>query len=69
MFKIAFSNIIDDAMYGTKQKGREHRLGSDIKTDIMRCINALTTIGADKVRKMYFDDSNRVRNKAVQRLV
>jgi len=69
MFKIAFSNIIDNAMYGTKQKGREHRLGSDVKSDVMRCINALTTIGANKVRNLYFDDDNRVRNKAVQRLV
>ena len=69
MFKIAFSNIIDDAMYGTKQKGREHRLGSDVKNDIMRCINALTTIGADKVRKLYFDGNYRVKNKAVQKLV
>ena len=69
MFKIAFSNIIDNAMYGTKQKGREHRLGSDIKSDIMRCINALTTIGARNVRNLYFDDSNRIRSKAVQKLV
>jgi len=69
MFKIAFSNIIDNAMYGTKQKGREHRTGSDIKADIMRCINALTTIGARKVRNLYFDDNNKLRNKAVQKLV
>jgi hypothetical protein len=69
MFKIAFSNIIDDAMYGTKQKGREHRLGSDVKNDIMRCINSLTTIGANKVRKLYFDNNYKVKNNAVQRLV
>jgi len=46
MFKIAFSNIIDDAKYGTGKSGRNQRLGGQIKHDIVACIKAMTQFGA-----------------------
>ena len=50
MFKLAFSNIIDDAYYGTGKSGRRPRLGREVKADIMKCINALTDRGVQKLR-------------------
>jgi hypothetical protein len=38
MFKLAFSNIIDDAVYGDKT-------GAEIKKDIIRIVNELTKLG------------------------
>lgn len=47
MFKIAFSNIIDDAMYG-------QRTGKQVKEDIIRCINKLTNLGVNELRQRFF---------------
>jgi hypothetical protein len=47
MFKLAFSNIIDDAEYNGKS-------GEFIKKDIMRIIKQLTSVGDEKLRKKYF---------------
>ena len=51
MFKIAFSNIIDDALYGPEGN---KRLGSAIKKDIMRQINALTNLGIEEVKARFY---------------
>lgn len=50
MFKLAFSNIIDDAEYDGKS-------GEFIKKDIMRIIKQLTSVGDEKLRKKYFQPS------------
>lgn len=70
MFKIAFSNILDNAYYCIDKKDkdgnhRNYRKGKDIKYDIMSCVNALTYKGAGKVEKE-FDIRNGIvnRNKA-----
>ena len=47
MFKIAFSNIVEDAMYGD-------RTGHQIRADIMSCINALTKIGVFNLRDEFY---------------
>lgn len=54
MFKLAFSNVIDEAYYGTGKSGRKARKGKTIKADIMRCINALTDKGVQKLRTRFF---------------
>ena len=54
LLKIALSNIIDDAYYGTHKEGRTSRLGKDIKKDIIRCMNRLTNIGIDNIRKEFY---------------
>lgn len=70
MFKIAFSNILDNASYCIDKKDkdgnlRSYRKGRDIKYDIMSCVNALTYKGARSVEKE-FDIRNGIvnRNKA-----
>lgn len=47
MFKIAFSNIIDDAFYGD-------RPGWMIRNEIMDCINKLTLMGVEKLHDQFF---------------
>lgn len=54
MFKIAFSNILDNMMYGigkTDSNGNPVKLrnGNNIKHDIMSCIFALTEMGENNV--------------------
>lgn len=54
MFKIAFSNILDNMMYGigkTDSNGNPVKLrnGNNIKHDIMSCIFALTEMGKNNV--------------------
>lgn len=48
MFKIAFSNIVEDAMYG-------ERSGKQIRADIMSCINTLTKIGVFDIRDEFYN--------------
>ena len=64
-FKIGFSNIIDDARYG-------NRKGSEIKRDIMACVNAMTLKGLDSIRKDFYKgrnvDQNQIK-KLVQRII
>lgn len=47
MFKIAFSNIIEDANYGG-------RTGHEVRADIMNCINAITKIGVFNLRDEFY---------------
>lgn len=68
MFKIAFSNIIDDAEYGTGKSGRSSRKGWQIKKDIMACINALTKIGVEDIRDRFYKDGH-IDNEAVEQFV
>lgn len=56
MFKQAFSNTIDDELYGNDKEGREPRLGKDIKDDIMRLINKLTELGVQEVQHKFYED-------------
>lgn len=58
MFKIAFSNILDNASYCIDKvdkdgNPRSYRKGRDIKYDIMSCVNALTYKGARNVEKEF----------------
>ena len=67
MFKIAFSNILDNAYYCIDKKDkdgnpRNYRKGRDIKYDIMSCVNALTYKGARNVEKE-FDIRNGIANR------
>lgn len=50
MFKLAFSNIIDDAEYNGKS-------GEFIKKDIMRIIKELTKRGDEEIRMKFFNGS------------
>jgi len=68
MFKIAFSNIIDDAYYGTNKAGRKSRKGSDIKRDIVDCINALTRIGVENLKDRFYKNGV-INEKAVEDFV
>ena len=68
MFKIAFSNIIDDAVYGTKKSGRKVRRGDAIKRDIISCINALTRMGIDDLKERFYRDG-KLDDAAVQQFV
>ena len=66
MFKIAFSNILDNENYCINKydkdgKPRKLRKGRDIKHDIMSCINALTYIGAKNIEDE-FDINNNIAN-------
>lgn len=63
MFKIAFSNILDNADYCINKvdkdgKPRKLRKGRDIKHDIMSCINALTYIGAKNIEDEFNINDN-----------
>lgn len=58
MFKIAFSNILDNMMYGigkTDSNGNPVKLrnGNNIKHDIMSCIFALTEMGKNNVTNKF----------------
>ena len=59
MFKLAFSNIVDDAEYGGKK-------GWEIKKDIIRIINDLTDIGVASVKQEFFTngqpDQEKIKN-------
>lgn len=52
MFKIMFSNIYDEESYciGTERE----RKGSEIREEIMDCINALTIKGVHEVKKQFY---------------
>lgn len=69
MFKLAFSNIIDRAMYGTGKSGRQSREGYKIKADIMRCISRLTNIGVDEIRGEFYNSNGGVNQKAVKNYI
>ena len=64
MFKIAFSNIIDDSQYGESK-----RYGSDIKAHIIKAINALTVNGAKRLNSRYFNDDHTPNQKAARKLI
>lgn len=61
-FKIGFSNIIDDARYN-------NRKGSEIKRDIMACVNAMTLKGLDNIRKEFFKGRNNVNQDQIKKLI
>ena len=67
MFKLAFSNIIDNAEYGTGKSGRQSRLGSEVKADIIRCILRLTNIGIDEIRQEFYNSTDGKLNKKAVR--
>ena len=57
MFKIAFANILDDELYATNKKGQTPVLGSQLKADIMACINAMSAIGYKNVLDSFYHES------------
>ena len=75
MFKIAFSNILDNENYCINKvdkngKPRKLRKGRDIKYDIMSCINALTYIGVDNIKTEFnINDNNIADPKKVENYV
>ena len=75
MFKIAFSNILDNENYCINKvdkdgKPRKLRKGRDIKHDIMSCINALTYIGVDNIKTEFnINDNNIADPKKVENYV
>lgn len=69
MFKIAFSNIIDDAEYGQGKSGQTSRTGAQIKEDIMKRILQLTNLGIDEIRKRFYTDDGQIDRREVQRYI
>lgn len=69
MFKIAFSNIIDDAFYGTGKNNRKARLGRQVKSDIMQCIKALTHLGVSDIEARFYKDDGSINYQAVRDFV
>lgn len=67
MFKILFSNILDNERY------KDGRMGKDIRKEVMSCINALTVKGVHNLKKKFFDstlsivDKNKI-SKWLQRI-
>lgn len=53
MFKIAFSDIINEDFYGCDEDGTGGRSGKEIRTDIMACIDALTERGQRNIVDLY----------------
>ncbi|WP_173431861.1 hypothetical protein [Sharpea azabuensis] len=68
MFKILFSNILDNELYGLNKFDKKSRSGKQIKHDIMSCINALTLMGIQDINDKFFKDG-RVNDKAVHHLI
>ena len=72
MFKIMFSNIYDEEFYGVGTD--RERKGSQIRSEIMDCINALTIKGVHEVKKQFYVnggdkvDENKVR-QYVQKII
>lgn len=63
MAKLCYSNIIDNALYGRNKSGRNPRLGSRIKVDIMACINALTKLESAALESKYYKNGRVNRDK------
>jgi hypothetical protein len=58
MFKIAFSNIDVDAMYGLRRKGVQPILGKNLRRSIMRNISLLTKIGAQTIESEFYKNKD-----------
>lgn len=56
MFKIAFSDIVEKATYGSNQKDSKNRTGKEIRTEIMALIDALTNKGRQEIIEQYLPD-------------
>ena len=74
MFKIAFSNILDNMMYGigkTDSNGNPVKLrnGNNIKHDIMSCIFALTEMGKNNVTNKFKFKNGIADRKEVENLI
>lgn len=74
MFKIAFSNILDNMMYGigkTDSNGNPVKLrnGNNIKHDIMSCIFALTEMGENNVMNEFKFKNGIADRKQVENLI
>ena len=67
MFKIAFSNIEDDSLYGIHKKGVQPRLGREIRKDIMRNISLLTKIGAFTIEQEFYNKHGNVDREAMRK--
>ena len=66
MFKLAFSNLVDDEKYG---HGDKRRTGRAIRKDIMTTINLLTQFGVISVKDEFFNENGDVDNSAVSDFV
>ena len=66
MFKLAFSNLVDDEKYG---HGDKRRTGRAIRKDIMTTINLLTQFGVISVKDEFFNEDGDVDNSAVSDFV
>lgn len=69
MFKIAFSDILENEFYGCDKEGNGGRSGKEIRTEIMSCINALTDRGVSYIRQHYLMDDTNARKAAQRRLI
>lgn len=56
MFKLAFSSIIDDAIYGADENGNGGKYGYQIKAEIMSTVKHLTNLGIQNLHKRFFTD-------------
>lgn len=57
MFKLAFSNIVDEVLYGSDPSMRGQRNGHRVKNDIMAYVDELTSRGYDNLLKQFFRES------------
>ena len=56
MFKLVFSSIIDDAIYGADENGKGGKYGYQIKAEIMDTVRHLTNLGIQNLHKRFFTD-------------
>lgn len=73
MFKLCFSNIENDAVYGLNVKDYDgndvkHYTGRQLKNAIMATINAMTAFGDIHLRKRFLDSKGNIKEKAVMTL-
>ena len=54
MFKICFSNIVGNMLYGQNSIRGKGRKGYEIRNDIMNIVNAMTQKGVDEIRHRFF---------------
>lgn len=54
VFKIMYQNLFDDDTYGLWQNRIKQSKGSNIKSDLMACINTLTQRGVERIQEELF---------------
>ena len=59
VFKIMYQNLFDDDTYGLWQNNIKQSKGSNIKSDLMACINTLTQRGVERIQNELFEKNKK----------